>query len=612
MIRFKSLHQRFTIFMLLPVTILLLSMGIAGFNYARNQLLTQWGEAATLKLQRAAHHVDMRLNKPKEMINLFHRSASMPNAEYVQNFILEQLKKLEWVTRVDLNWIGKKPGAGKHFEMHHHIQLHESDDQETVTKEESMMMMPFHSGSIVDITPPKFDAPTGGETVTLTSELKDLENNIVGKLEVEIIFRFLIDTVEATGWWQEHKAFLVDKTGMVLASNVERTHRRFADNEDPVEQSTLYAMRSLPFGTIFGKGFPPKEVSGFYKLQEAPWTLVLISPGSKILSLLIRFRIYFFAVGGIFILVILFLIRFITGRTVSSIKDVSEAAHRVAKGDYDVSLSAKTQDEVGDLIHSFNTMVKQLEERTYLKYALNVAREVQQNLLPEKSMQFFSLDVAGQSIYCDETGGDYYDFLHFPELGKDQLGIAVGDVSGHGVGAALFMTTARAMIRSRMIQPGAPSSIIADVNRLLCMDTAQTGNFMTLFFLVFDEKRKEIRWVRAGHDPAIFYDAVKDEFAELGGNGMALGVDKNWSYKDYYRNNWSSGQLILIGTDGIWETQNNQGEQFGKERLRKVLRRNSHVSAAKIVRAVTDTLADFRQKAPQEDDVTLVVIKAIS
>jgi sigma-B regulation protein RsbU (phosphoserine phosphatase) len=148
-------------------------------------------------------------------------------------------------------------------------------------------------------------------------------------------------------------------------------------------------------------------------------------------------------------------------------------------------------------------------------------------------------------------------------------------------------------------------------HNVLC-DIAQTGNFMTLFFLVFDEKRKEIRWVRAGHDPAIFYDAAKDEFAELGGNEMVLGVDKNWSFKDYYRNNWSSGQLILIGTDGIWETQNNQGEQFGKERLRKVLRRNSHVSAAKIVRAVTDTLADFRQKAPQEDDVTLVVIKAIS
>lgn len=610
MIRIKSLHQRFTIFMLLPVTILLLSMGIAGFTYARNQLLAQWGEATTLKLQRAAHHVDMRLNKPKEMIKLFHRSAGMPHAAHVQNFILKQLKKLEWVTRVDLNWIGKKPGAGEHFEMHHYVQLHKSDDQETVTEEESIMMMPFHSGSIVDITPPQFDAPTGGETVTLTSELKDFENNIIGNLEVDINFRFLIDTVEATGWWQEHKAFLVDETGMILASNVEKTRRKLADTGNPLERSVLYTMRSLPFGTVFGKGFPPKEVSGFYKLEEAPWILVLIAPGSKILSLLTNFRIYFFAVGGIFILVILILIRFITGRTVSSIKDVSEAAQRVAEGDYDVSISAKTHDEVGDLIHSFNTMVRQLEERTYLKYALNVAKEVQQNLLPEKSMQFDSLDIAGQSIYCDETGGDYYDFLFFPELGKDQLGIAVGDVSGHGVGAALFMTTARAMIRSRMIQPGTPSSIISDVNRLLCMDTAQSGNFMTLFFLVFDEKRKQIRWVRAGHDPAIFYDATKDEFTELDGNGMALGVDENFSYKDYSRDSWRYGQLILIGTDGIWEMQNNQGEYFGKDRLRQVLRQNNHAPAAKILQAVTESLADFRQRAPQEDDVTLVVIKA--
>ncbi len=610
MIRLKSLNQRFSIFMLLPVAILLLSMGFAGFTYARNLLLTQWGEATILKLQRAAHHIDMRLSKPKEMINLFHRSAGMPHAGHVQNLILEQLKKLEWVTRVNLNWIGKGPDTGKHLEMHHRIELHENPDQETVTRKESIMMMPFHRGSIVNITPPKFDAPTGGETVRLTSNLEDSENKIVGKLEVEIIFRFLIDTVEAAGWWQEHKAFLVDEAGNILTSNIDKTERRFAANGDPIERSILYSMKSLPFGSVFGRGFPPNEIGGFYKLQEAPWLLVLITPGGKVLSPLIRFRIYFFAVGGIFILAVLLLIRFVTGRTVSSIRDVSEAAHRVAEGDYEVSLSATTQDEVGDLIYSFNTMVRQLEERTYLKYCLNVAKEVQQNLLPGKSMQFKSLDIAGQSIYCDETGGDYYDFLHFSELGKEQLGIAVGDVSGHGVGAALFMTTARAMIRSRMVQSGTPSRIITDVNRLLCMDTAQTGNFMTLFFLVFDNRQKEIRWVRAGHDPAIFYDAAKDEFTELGGKGIALGVDENWSYKDYSRNSWCYGQLILIGTDGIWETENPRGERFGKERLREVLRRNSHAPASKILRAITDTVADFRKKTPQEDDITLVVIKA--
>ena len=129
---------------------------------------------------------------------------------------------------------------------------------------------------------------------------------------------------------------------------------------------------------------------------------------------------------------------------------------------------------------------------------------------------------------------------------------------------------------------------------------------------VFDVEKKEIRWVRAGHDPAIFYDAAEDEFAELEGKGIALGVDEGWRYEVYSRNGWRYGQMILIGTDGIWEAENQRGERFGKERLREVLRRNSHVSAAKILRAITDTLADFRQKMPQEDDITLVVIKATS
>jgi sigma-B regulation protein RsbU (phosphoserine phosphatase) len=116
--------------------------------------------------------------------------------------------------------------------------------------------------------------------------------------------------------------------------------------------------------------------------------------------------------------------------------------------------------------------------------------------------------------------------------------------------------------------------------------------------------------VRAGHEPAIFYDAAKDEFTELGGAGMALGVDENYSYNDYYKNDWHAGQIVLIGTDGIWETEDQRGERFEKERLREVLRRNSHNSAANIVQAVIDALTEFRGKATQKDDITLVVIKA--
>ena len=196
-------------------------------------------------------------------------------------------------------------------------------------------------------------------------------------------------------------------------------------------------------------GLFPSEVSGYYRLKEAPWTLIMIAPGKQILSSIIRFRLYYFVTGTAFIFVILLLIKLIMGRTVSSIKALSDTANRVARGDFVTLAPSKTKDEVGELIHSFNTMVVQLEERIRLKDAMNLAMEVQQNLLPQKPLQIKNMDIVGKSIYCDETGGDYFDFFQFPVLGPGKVGIAVGDVVGHGISAALLMTTARAFFAKR-------------------------------------------------------------------------------------------------------------------------------------------------------------------
>ena len=610
MMRFRSMQQRFSMFMLLPVGILLLSMGLAGFVYARNRLLTQWGEATILKLQRAAHHVDMRLSSPKQMLKMFHDSAGLPHAAHIQGLILEELSALEWVTRVNLTWLKTESDRSEHIEMYHHMRR--KWGPRGVEIREEIRMMPFHRGNIVAITPPRFDATEKKETVTLISELKDDTGQTIGKLEVEIGFDYLADTVEATGWWREHKAFLVDDSGKVFASNLKEKRKQLAENNDPLERSTMYSMKSLPFGTVFGQGLPPQEISGFYKLKEAPWTLVIIVPGGEILSPIINFRIYYLIIGGVFIIIILFLIRFVTGRTVSSIVDVSDAAKKVALGDYEVSLPVKTHDEVGELTLSFNTMVGQLEDRLRLQDSLNLAKEVQQNLLPEKSFQFQHLDIAGQSLYCDETGGDYYDYIWFPEMGEGKIAIAVGDVADHGIASALLMTTARAFIRSGMRQSVNLARTINNVNRLLCMDTAYSGNFMTLFLMLFDTQKNELRWIRAGHDPAMLYSAGSDKFVELGGTGIALGVNEDYAYEEYCRGDWGYGQIVLIGTDGIWDTENRNGERFGKERLRRILQQMSHASAANILNAITDAVTDFRQGNIQDDDVTLVIVKAKS
>jgi sigma-B regulation protein RsbU (phosphoserine phosphatase) len=117
-----------------------------------------------------------------------------------------------------------------------------------------------------------------------------------------------------------------------------------------------------------------------------------------------------------------------------------------------------------------------------------------------------------------------------------------------------------------------------------------------------------MRWVRAGHDPAIIYDPESGDFDELKGRGPALGLDYSFDYEESKRL-LGLGQVILIGTDGIWEMRNGQGEMFGKERLKKILRDNSALPANEILARINDALGKFRGVAPLEDDVTMVAIK---
>jgi sigma-B regulation protein RsbU (phosphoserine phosphatase) len=254
-------------------------------------------------------------------------------------------------------------------------------------------------------------------------------------------------------------------------------------------------------------------------------------------------------------------------------------------------------------------MTTGLKERDRMRQSLFLAREVQQNLLPTENPQIEGLDIAGSSIYCDETGGDYYDFIISDANEDKQIGIAIGDVSGHGIPSALLMAAVRSSLRQRSSLPGSAADIISDVNRQLVHDVEDSGQFVTMFYLIIDPIKMNLQYVRAGHDPAIFYDPNTDTFEALGGTGIALGVDKNWKVKAYTKTALNNGQIIFLCTDGIWEACNPQGEMFGKEPIYNIIRNNSSLSANEILEAMLESLTSFQKGAKIEDDITLVIIK---
>ena len=245
-----------------------------------------------------------------------------------------------------------------------------------------------------------------------------------------------------------------------------------------------------------------------------------------------------------------------------------------------------------------------------VKTSLAQASRIQQQLLPSSDPLVDGFDIAGRSISCDETSGDYYDFILPEDWSQEKIGFVVADVIGHGISAALLMTTVRAFFRERILSPGTASAIVSDVNKRLVRDIEELNLFITMFYSEIDLKEKCFRWVHAGHESTLVYDPAEDDFQQLAGEGLPLGVMEDWVYQEAvipYR----SGQVIVIRTDGIKEASNSQGEYFGNERLMQIMRDHYRKPAKEILAAVFEALERFRHPVKRDDDETLVVIKVL-
>jgi sigma-B regulation protein RsbU (phosphoserine phosphatase) len=322
-----------------------------------------------------------------------------------------------------------------------------------------------------------------------------------------------------------------------------------------------------------------------------------------------QLRAVIFTNSLVFMGVSIFLTMLVSRNLTIPLKEIIITLRGVRNGRFDKKVQVTSNDEIGYTGDVINEMTQGLIERERMQQSLNLAKEVQQNLLPKSNLKVNGFDIAGKSVYCDETGGDYYDFISIEGSGKQKIGIAIGDVSGHGISSALLMATVRSSLRQRASLPGSTAKIISDVNRQLVKDVEDSGQFMTMFFLALDTVTRQLEWVRAGHDPAIIYDPGSDAFNELKGSGIALGVDAEWIYEDNQKTDFSNGQIIYLCTDGIWEARNRKGEMLGKEPILNAIRQNASSEATQIIDAIFDTLDKFIGEVKIEDDITSVVIK---
>ena len=293
------------------------------------------------------------------------------------------------------------------------------------------------------------------------------------------------------------------------------------------------------------------------------------------------------------------------------ITHLANAAGKLADGDYDVTVEISTNDELQQLGEVFNQVGPGMKERQKIKQSLELAREIQQHFLPKENLELEHFQVAGLCRYCDETGGDYYDLLDLTAVAPGRIGLVLGDVSGHGIPAAMLMISTGSILRNNAQRHGNDlSAAITELNRHLVINS-EPGKFMTLFYGLLDDHSKTLSWASAGHDPAIWYQAKSGKFTELENTGMPLGVMDDTQFEQAAPVTLCTGDIVIIGTDGIWEAHNASDQMYGKKRLIELISLHKDKSAGQIASLVVESVLEFCSDTVPADDITLLAIKCI-
>ncbi len=244
-------------------------------------------------------------------------------------------------------------------------------------------------------------------------------------------------------------------------------------------------------------------------------------------------------------------------------------------------------------------------EKVKLQKDVEIAHRIQRHLLPPVPASLPGVDIALRYIACEAASGDTYDFL---PIADGKLAVVIGDVTGHGVGAALLTHTAQAGLRSYLELLDDPGEVVCRLNNRL-VEGVETGNFMSLALIVLDAHAGAMHYVNAGH--AELWLIRDGELQTYGKTGMVLGVVADSDYSVRGPVPLQPGDLLFFRTDGVEESMNSAREVFGEERLKELLIERAGDSAEAILKSVDDALAGHRAELPPEDDVTMIAIKVV-
>ena len=324
--------------------------------------------------------------------------------------------------------------------------------------------------------------------------------------------------------------------------------------------------------------------------------------------------ILFHLVIGTGVIVLGILLSYAAARHITRpISEIITDADTIAQGDLDHPIRSMDNPEFSMLRESITVMIRRIRDYSAEiereKADLQVAAEIQRSFLPDTIPASEGFSIAAKSIPAKEVGGDFFDVVPLAviPLPEHQTGVMIGDVSGKGVPAALFMALSCIVVRVTAPWFAEPEKVISEANPVISANS-KTGMFVTLFYGILDSRAQSLAYVNAGHNPPLVFRAGSDTVDELPATGIALGIMEDAEYNQATAS-LSPGDIVVLYTDGVTEAINSREEMFEVERLVSVVRQNQARSAQEILDAIIAAVFAFSGDQPQFDDITVMVIK---
>jgi sigma-B regulation protein RsbU (phosphoserine phosphatase) len=307
----------------------------------------------------------------------------------------------------------------------------------------------------------------------------------------------------------------------------------------------------------------------------------------------------------------------VTRRIARPLKALNHEMEKIGEGDLNAHYIKDPMGfEINVLGHNFNCMIASLKQHIEeaknervrsetLAQELKIGHEIQKTIFPKRVPELPGLDIGAGFLSAKEVAGDFYDLFVKKENG--QLMMAIADAAGKGISACLYALEVRSMLRSFESSYNDLSKTVDSTNDLFCLDTGDTGVFVTAWVGVYDPDSRKLNYSSCGHPPAILRRR-DGRLEELGTHGMALGVEP-FHEVQARTIQLVTGDIVILYTDGITEAHNPENELFGKQRLMDIIDKNANRSAQELVHKIFEEVASFAQEAAQHDDLTLLIAR---